>query len=519
MKQLEANVDSTGFARAHRAPLGVRSTVDKRYGTRQVLTQASLAVNAGTVHALVGENGAGKTTLVGIIAGIVRADGGTLAFGDVEVALSTWNARLARDAGISIVQQHGAFAGALSVVENAVLGAEPVRHGMLQLGAAENALRALGDRIGLVVEPNARVDRLSPGEVQRAEIVAALHAGARLLILDEPTAVLTPIEVAGLFETLRAIAARGTTIILVTHKLDEVRQIADGITVLRGGATVATFGAAAPPAEVARAMVAGAGAVTTSELPAVYPDARPALELDHVSVRDAVHDVSLSVAAGELVGIAGVDGNGQRELALAVAGLMPHTGRIRVGNRDVSRATPATRLAAGLAYVPDDRHRGGLVLDDSIAQNLALGRRDITGRFRIDRARVAAHADAQIAALDIRPADRDAAARSLSGGNQQKIVIARELSRPSLVAVIASQPTRGLDFAAVGRIRDRLRAAAAANVGLLIISADLDELLVLCHRVVVMLRGRIVGERGGEALRDGSARSAVGELMTGAAAS
>jgi len=249
------------------------------------------------------------------------------------------------------------------------------------------------------------------------------------------------------------------------------------------------------------------------ELPARATLAPPAADAPGAL---AVSDPALDVRAGELVGVAGVDGNGQRELALAIAGLAPSRARIAIGGRDVSRASPAARLAGGLAHVPEDRHHGGLVLDASVADNLALGRRDITGRFVIDRAAVRRHAEARIADLDIRPTDPDALARALSGGNQQKLVIGRELSRPELRVVLACQPTRGVDLGAVARIHDRLRAAARAGAGVLVISADLDELLALCHRVVVMLRGKIVGERGGAALRDDTARAALGALMTGA---
>jgi simple sugar transport system ATP-binding protein len=232
----------------------------------------------------------------------------------------------------------------------------------------------------------------------------------------------------------------------------------------------------------------------------------------------AVREATFAVRAGEIVGIAGVDGNGQRELALAIAGLVTHAGRVRIGERDVSSASTRTRLAAGLAHVPEDRQHGGFVLDASIADNVSLARTDITGRYFIDRARVAAFADEQIAALDIRPTDRDAIVRTLSGGNQQKVVIARELSRPALTAIVAAQPTRGVDLGAVVRIHAQLRAAAARGAGLLVISADLDELLGLCHRIVVLLRGRLVGERAGEALHGPDARAAIGALITGAEA-
>jgi simple sugar transport system ATP-binding protein len=243
-------------------------------------------------------------------------------------------------------------------------------------------------------------------------------------------------------------------------------------------------------------------------------DAEPARR----AAPEALHDVSMRVRAGEIVGIAGVDGNGQRELAQAIAGLVSHGGTVTIGGRDVSTASAARRLAAGLAHIPEDRHHGGLVLDATVAENIALGRRDVTGRFRIDRARMRTFAEVRIADLDVRPPDADAIVRSLSGGNQQKVVVARELSRPGLRAVVAAQPTRGVDLGAVARIHDRLRAAASAGAGVLVISADLDELLALCHRIVVMLRGRIVGERAAEALRQGGVRADLGRLMTGAEA-
>jgi general nucleoside transport system ATP-binding protein len=493
----------------------IRATLDKSFPGVRVLRGATLAVEAGTVHALVGENGAGKSTLVKIIAGVLHADGGSLAIADRAIDVARWDRSAARAAGIGIVQQHGAFAGTLSVVENAVLGVEPHRGPILDLAPTARALAALGERVGLAIDPWARTDTLSLGAAQRAEIVAALHAGARVLILDEPTAVLAPVEVDGLLATLRALAAEGTTIVLVTHKLDEVRAVADAVTVLRAGATVATFGKNAASAAIARAMV-GADLPAPARVTAPPASAPRALVLEGVGVANALSGIDLTVRAGELVGVAGVDGNGQHELALAIAGLASHGGHIAIGGRDVTSASPRARLAAGLAHVPEDRQHGGLVLDATSADNLALGRADVTGRFRIDRASVARFAAARIAELDIRPPDANAIARTLSGGNQQKLVIGRELSRPKLAAVVAAQPTRGVDLGAVARIHDRLRAAAAAGAGVLVISADLDELLALCHRVIVLLRGRIVGER--TQLQGPDARAALGALMTGAAA-
>ncbi|MBS1120310.1 MAG: putative transporter ATP-binding protein [Deltaproteobacteria bacterium] len=495
----------------------IETELTKRYGGREVLGGARLVVRPGTVHALVGENGAGKSTLVKIVAGVVRADAGTLAIAGQAIGLARWDRIAARAAGIGIVQQHGSSAGTLSVVENAVLGVEPRRGPLLDLEATAAALAALGTRIGLPVDPRARCEALSLGAAQRAEIVAALYHGAKLLILDEPTAVLAPIEVDGLLSTLRTLATEGRTIVLVTHKLDEVRAVADEVTVLRAGKTVATFGKPLEIAGIAKAMI-GAELAVAGKLEPPPPDAAEALGVTELGVGRGLANVTLSVRRGELVGVAGVDGNGQRELALAIAGLVRSNGRVRIAGVDVGRATPAHRLAAGLAHIPEDRHHGGLLDEASIADNLAIGRPEITGRWRLDRGAMRRHAEARIAELDIRPPDPEAEVRVLSGGNQQKVLVARELSRARLKAVIAAQPTRGVDLGAVARIHDVLCATASAGAGVLIISADLDELLALCHRIVVLLRGRIVGELAGEALRDVGARDALGRMMTGATA-
>jgi len=502
------------------ATLLISAELSKRIGACVMVDHARIALRRGTVHALVGENGAGKSTLVKIISGVMRADTGTLTLDGKALEVASWDRKAARAAGIGIVQQHGASAETLSVVENAMLGVEPLRGPLLDLASDADRLRSLGARIGLPIDPWAESGRLPLGAAQRAEIVAALHHGAKLLILDEPTAVLAPIEVDGLLQTLRTLAAAGMTIVLVTHKLDEVRAVADDVTVLRAGQTVATFTATADDARldvaaIARAMV-GVDLPRPPRVDAPAADARPVLSLTGVTVGGALHALDLTVRAGEIVGVAGVDGNGQREIALAIAGLTKlRAGEVRIAGQDVTRSSPAERLALGLAHIPEDRHHGGLWLDATIADNLALGRRDLTGRFRIDRARVRAHADAQIAELDIRPADPHAIVRALSGGNQQKVVIGRELSRQRLAVVVAAQPTRGVDLGAILRIHDRLRAAATSGAGVLVISADLDELLTLCHRIVVVLRGKIAGERGGSALQEAGARNALGALMTG----
>ena len=505
------------------------ATLDKAYPGCPVLRGATLRVRRGTVHALVGENGAGKSTLVKILAGVLRADAGSLELGGAVRDLATWTRGVARDAGVGLVQQHGAFAETLSVVENAVLGTE--NGPLLSLAPAAAGLATIAAELGLELDPQATAGSLSVGAAQRAEIVAALAEVTRvsdppserapLLVLDEPTAVLTPVEVAGLLRTMRALTGRGITVLLVTHKLDEVREVADDVTVLRAGTTVATFStrdAPLSPADIARAMV-GSDLPPPQRVPAPPAEAPIALEVRDANAAPGLVEASLVVRAGEIVGVAGIDGNGQSELARAIAGLAPLArGSIAIAGTVVTRASPATRLRAGLAHVHEDRHHGGLLLDATVADNLALGRRDITGRFRVDRARVDAFARERIADLDIRPPDPAAIVRSLSGGNQQKVVVGRELSRPNIACIVASQPTRGVDLGAVARIHERLRDAARAGAGVLVISADLDELLALCHRVVVLLRGRIAGERAGDALHASGARAEIGTLMTGASA-
>jgi simple sugar transport system ATP-binding protein len=471
----------------------------KAYPGCRVLERARLVVRPRTIHALVGENGAGKSTLVTIAAGLLRADAG----------------HVRATVPVGLVPQHGALVPTLTIVENAVLGREPTRFGLLELAPVADKLRAVGIEHGLAIDPYAIAGSLSVGERQRAEIVIALWRGADLLMLDEPTAVLAPVEVAGLFAVLRRHVEGGGAVVIVTHKLDEVVAIADDVTVLRAGEVVDTItGRGSFDADrIARAMVGGDPPGRAVPPPA--PVAREvALAVRGLSV-ERVAGIELEVGAGEVVGIAGVEGNGQRELVLAIAGLVaPRAGRVELAGRDVTRDKVAARQAAGLGHVPEDRHGHGLVLDLSIEDNLALGREKA---FVIDRGARRATAERAIRDLDVRPPDPTAITRRLSGGNQQKVVVARELTRPGLRALVAAQPTRGVDIAAQALIHDRLRGAAAAGAAVLIVSADLDELLAICHRIAVLHRGRIAGELGGDALRSLEARVKLGTLMTGGA--
>jgi len=498
--------------------LALAVTAAKRYGDCVALHDGALRLRRGTVHALVGENGAGKSTLMRIAFGLVRADSGSLWL-DGDVDLSRHGARQARARGLGMVHQHGSLVPSLTVVENAVLGAEPTRGGFLDLEPPAQALRALGREVGLEVDPAAVAGDLSVGQQQRAEILAVLYQGAKTLILDEPTAVLAPVEVEGLLATLRRLVEGGKSVVLVSHKLDEVRAVADEVTVLRAGRAVAHFGRGASAAEIARAMVGS----EVSPVPRPPPVATTELALEVRGLDAAgrggraVHGIDLAVRRGEIVGVAGVEGNGQAELVEAIAGLAPaRAGTIRVAGSDVTAATVAARQARGLGHVPEDRHARGLVLSATVAENLALGRgAELSPGLRLDRRRLREHAERLVADWDVRPPDVELPASALSGGNQQKVVVARELTRPRLAAVVAAQPTRGVDLGAVALIHGRLRAAAAAGVGVLVVSADLDELLALCHRVVVLSRGRIAGEETD--LAAAGVRDRIGRLMTAAA--
>ena len=526
---------------ADRAPLAIRlDGVAKAFGPVRANRDASLEVGAGEIHALVGENGAGKSTLMRILAGMYAPDAGTVEVNGRDA--TGWSTAQAIAAGVGMVHQHFMLVPTLTVAENVVLGREPTARGLFDRAAAVREVERVSRETGLVVHADRRVADLSVGEAQRVEIVKTLLRGARILVLDEPTAVLSPPEVRDLWRVLRALRDQGGTVVLITHKLDEVIDVSDAITVMRAGATVARMPTAgATPAAIARAMVgrdvalADTGVLTGSRLPAPSPrhEARPAegagsREPDAIAaltITDlvvpgsrtarAVDGVSLSVAPGEIVGIAGVEGNGQTELVEAVAGLRAATGgAIRIGDREVTGLSVRARGDAGLSHIPEDRHRRGLVLDYSVADNLIFGQQHRFSRgAALDATRVAAHAVEQVRAFDIRPPDPALPARALSGGNQQKIVIAREMGRDFSV-LLAAQPTRGVDVGAIEFIHAQLRGARAAGKAVLLVSAELTELLALADRIAVMYRGRIVAVLP----RAEATEERLGGYMTGAEA-
>ena len=519
----------------HATTPAIRLTdIHKSFGPVLANRGASLEVARGEIHALVGENGAGKSTLMRVLSGMYAPDSGRMEVADPAGVLrdvTGWNTAAAIEAGVGMVHQHFMLVPTLTVAENLMLGAELTRNGPLRTldrARAAEQVEALSARAGLRVNPARRVSELSVGEAQRVEILKALYRGARTLILDEPTAVLSPPEVAELWGVLRQMRARGETIVLITHKLDEVMSISDTVTVMRHGRTISRLRTAeTTPQEIAREMVgrdvqlasdlrrnavladeawvvapasdAAAAVVADSLGSATFP--LPALEVRGLVVAnarraDAVRDVSFSISPGEILGVAGVEGNGQTELIEAIAGLRrARAGSILLDHRDITSASVRARGDAGLSHIPEDRHARGLVLDYSIADNLILGQQHhfARGGFlnTLDIARIANNARRQIVAFDIRPADPALPARVLSGGNQQKVVVAREMGRDFRV-LLAAQPTRGVDVGAIEFIHGQLRAARAAGKAILLVSADLAEVLALSDRIAVMYGGRFV---------------------------
>jgi simple sugar transport system ATP-binding protein len=487
-------------------PIAVRLTdIHKSFGPVRANRGATLEVRAGEIHALVGENGAGKSTLMRVLSGMYAPDSGRMEVNGRDV--TAWTTAQAIDAGVGMVHQHFMLVPTLTVAENIMLGRELTKGGQLDRARAESEVHALSRKTGLAVHADRKVSELSVGEAQRAEILKTLYRGAKILILDEPTAVLSPPEIDELWEVLRAMRARGETIVLITHKLDEVMEISDTITVMRAGATVGRLETATTtPAEIAKAMVgrdvqlaidhvvdpSAPSAVSREHNPGAEPLLRVRdLMVDSVRRQAAVNNVSFDVAPGEVLGIAGVEGNGQTELLEAIAGLREvRSGSICIGSRDITHFSVKARGDAGLSHIPEDRHARGLILDYSIAENLVLGQQHhFSSGVRIDQERLHANARSQIQQFDIRPPNPELPARALSGGNQQKIVIAREMGREFQV-LLAAQPTRGVDVGAIEFIHARLRQARDEGKAILLVSADLAEILALSDRIAVMYGGQ-----------------------------
>jgi ABC-type uncharacterized transport system ATPase subunit len=462
-----------------------------------------LDIRRGEVHALLGENGAGKSTLMNILYGLYHPDAGEILLQGKPVTFTS--ARDAIQAGIGMVHQHFMLIPVMTVAENIVLGMEPVeRRILLAEQSAENRVRELSAQFGLVVDPTALVEAITVGQQQRVEILKALYRGADVLILDEPTAVLTPQEAEELFEIIRSLKADGKSIIFISHKLNEVLAIADRITVLRRGKKIETVPReGATEASLARAMVGREVLLRVEKTPAQPGEVLLAVENLHV-VDDRgiekVRGLSFEVRAGEIVGIAGVDGNGQTELIDAIAGLQKiESGTVSVGGQRVSNANARKMLDAGVGHIPEDRQRRGLVLEFSIAENIALHdyAEAPNARFgwlfpgaMIDRAA------RLIREFDVRGGGPLARAGGLSGGNQQKVVAAREIERDPKV-LIAAQPTRGLDVGAIEYLHRRIVTERDRGRAVLLISLELDEILSLSDRILVLYEGQIAGEHSG----------------------
>jgi simple sugar transport system ATP-binding protein len=466
--------------------------ITKRFGDLVANDAVDLALARGEVHALLGENGAGKTTLMRILYGLTQADTGTIR---VDGQPTTIHApRDAIAAGIGMVTQHFSLVQPMSVTENVILGrASGAR---LDLAAARRSVEEAADRFGIAVQPDAVVADLSVGEQQRVEIVKALARDCRVLILDEPTAVLVPQEVEALFETLRRLVGEGLSVVFISHKLGEVRAISDRVSVMRRGQMVGTAPGDTDERELARMMV-GRPAFGVDRQEPLWHDGEARLQVRGLSARGnrglpALHDIELEVHAGEIVGLAGVSGNGQTELAEVLSGMRrTSAGSVTVDGVELADAGPEEFMAAGVGRIPEDRH-ASLVLELPVSLNLIMEHiDDFAPGGRLDRAAIEAHAEELIERYQIkaRPGDR---VSTLSGGNIQKVLLARVLSRDPKV-VIVSQPTRGLDVGASEYVRTELLERRADGAAVLLMSEDLDELVGLSDRIVVLYEGRLVG--------------------------
>jgi simple sugar transport system ATP-binding protein len=522
---------ASGSAESAVEPLLLLSAITKRFGSFTALSDVSLDIRPGEIHCILGENGAGKSTLCNVIFGVHRPDGGGMRYRGFPFQPSGPADSLAQ--GIAMVHQHFSLVPDMTVVDNVLLGRE---RGVLKRKDCATQLEKLAVEYGLPLNPDAKIEDLSVGERQRVEIVKCLIRNPLLFVLDEPTAVLLPDEIAALLDVCRRVASNGRAVVLVTHKLAEIKKIADRVTVLRGGRVVATSDSPATDINaLVRAMIQGdvdtldTSAASTLGLEPVrqiahqQAAAKPkveALQINGLTVRDyqgvtRLDNFTLTVDRGEIVGVAGVEGNGQSELTAVLAGMIPPTeGRIYLGDTELTARAPKEITAAGIGIVPEDRHAVGCVTGMTLAENIYLNRLDEFTRFGfLKHTALEREAAAMMRRFDIRARGPGVLFSSLSGGNQQKAVLAREITLPNLVCLVAAQPTRGLDVGAVAAVYSHIRAACSRGVAILLVSSELDELLTVADRIVVLYRGRIMGSCIGDPAR----REAIGAMMAGQA--
>ncbi|UHS57920.1 ABC transporter ATP-binding protein [Agrobacterium vaccinii] len=492
--------------------------IDKKFGTVHANKNINLTVAKGTIHGIIGENGAGKSTLMSILYGFYSADAGEIRIDGKPVNIK--DSQAAIDAGIGMVHQHFMLVENFSVLENIMLGAEG---GMLLAkgtAATRKELKRLEDEYGLEVNPDAIIEDLPVGLQQRVEILKAMYRGAEILILDEPTGVLTPAEADHLFKILGVLRDQGKTVILITHKLREIMAITDEVSVMRRGEMVATRKTSETTVEELAELMVGRRVLLRVEKGEANPG-DVLFSVRNLTVKDSrgvtmVDDVSFDVRAGEIVGIAGVAGNGQSELLEAIAGIRkPHSGEILMGGKTVDKVDPAVLRKLGLAHIPEDRHHMGLVLKFEEYENSILGyhRDDRYGKgMFLNPEAIRKDAVEKIEKYDIRPPNARLKTANFSGGNQQKIVVAREIERDPKMLIIG-QPTRGVDIGAIEFIHRRIIEMRDAGKAILLVSVELDEIRSLSDRILVMFAGRIVGEKTAEA-----EEQTLGLMMAGIAA-
>jgi simple sugar transport system ATP-binding protein len=490
--------------------------ITKRFASVIANQDVSLAIPAASIHAIIGENGAGKSTIMNILYGFYTADEGEILIDGRPQQIPNPHDAIAL--GLGMVHQHFMLVDPLTVTENIILGAEPTKGVAIDYKKATERVREISEQYGLKINPDARIETLSVGQQQRVEILKTLYRGARILILDEPTAVLTPQEVNEMFAILRGLKEQGKTIIIITHKLAEVLALSDNVTVMRQGKVVGNLPTGEATAESLASLMVGRDVLLRVE----KEDAKPSdvvLEVKDLSLvnkdgTEALENVSFQVRSGEILGIAGVEGNGQTELIEVLWGLQQATsGDALFQGESISRLNAKGHKKRGIAHIPEDRHRRGLLLTFDLASNSILGvhgAAPVSGPVLLDQKYIDDRAERLVREYDVRPPNIALSAKSLSGGNQQKLIVARELDiNPKLILI--SQPTRGVDIGAIEFIHRKIIEYRDHGAAILLVSAELDEVLSLSDRVIVMYDGRIVGEVDPKTVSE----EAIGLMMTG----